>query len=212
VTTDGKPPTTAGALLESAGWSALLDRIIRGVCHDLNSRVSSLMAVTQLMQLGEPVPEAFRDETAKLEELARLLQLIPAIPEAEADARLPQDLVAEALTLHAKARDKGYARPPRVSVEEGTPAILVGAGRAVRAIALVIDRLGRDWDRLDRPVVIRGNAKAAHIDLPTVAPVDPGPWAATLSTVFAMDAGSFSVSEDGATISFPSLEVARASK
>ncbi len=212
MTTDDYPPTTAGSLLESAGWSALVDRIIRGVCHDLNSRVSSLMAVTQLMQLGEPVPEAFQDETAKLEQLARLLQLIPANPEAGAEARLPQDLVAEALSMHAKARDKGYVRPPRVSVADGTPAVLVGAGRTVRAMALLIDRLGGDWDRLDRPVVVRGDAKAAHIDIPSVAPVPPGPWTAALSAVFAMDAGSCSVTADGATVSFPSLEVSRASK
>lgn len=210
--TEGNPPISAGLLLEAAGWSALLDRIIRGVCHDLNSRVSSLMAVTQLMQLGEPVPDAFADETGKLEQLARLLQLIPTDLDGEPEALLLQDLVTDALTLHARARDKGYARPPRVEVSESTPAVLVGAGRAMRALTLLIDRSASDWDQLDQPVVVRGDEIAAHVELPSVAPVNPEGWASALGNVFAMDGGSMAVTESGATISFPSLAVSRGAR
>lgn len=67
--------------LESAGWSIVSDRIIRGICHDLNGRTNSLSNLAYLLgEGGSPwsdVDSVIEDEVSRLESVVRLLRLLP---------------------------------------------------------------------------------------------------------------------------------------
>jgi len=205
------PDEDPDVLLARAGWSPLLDRILRGVCHDLNSRASSLVAVTQLVELGEPLPDAYREEAPKLHHLSDSLQRLSASTRARVEGALPRELIGEALAMHARARERAYEEAPPVVEDEGVPAVLVCPGRVQRGLALLIDRCSIHWDRREDPVRLRGNEREATILIPGVEPVARGAWTDPLEAVFAMDGGRLRLGERGAALTFPSLEAARAS-
>lgn len=67
--------------LESAGWSIVADRIIRGICHDLNGRTNSLSNLAYLLGAGgspwSEVDSVVEEEVSRLDAVVRLLRLLP---------------------------------------------------------------------------------------------------------------------------------------
>ena len=67
--------------LDRAGWSQIADRVLHGLCHDINGRAGSLSGLTFLLesQDGEAssVLPFLNQELAQLEEVVRLLRLLP---------------------------------------------------------------------------------------------------------------------------------------
>ena len=50
--TSAMPRPQLISLLDGAGWGVVRDRIIRGLCHDLNGRVNSVSNIGFLMEGG----------------------------------------------------------------------------------------------------------------------------------------------------------------
>ena len=66
--------------LDEAGWILLADRLIHGLCHDLNGRAGSISSLVYLLDSGEEptsVTAILEEESLKLEEAIRLLRLVP---------------------------------------------------------------------------------------------------------------------------------------
>jgi len=67
--------------LDVAGWPVVADRIIYGLCHDLNGRANSLSNLAYLMtsegNAWEEVSSVVEEEVTRLEEAVRLLRLLP---------------------------------------------------------------------------------------------------------------------------------------
>ncbi len=67
--------------LDQAGWTLVADRVIRGLCHDLNGRLYSLSNLTYLLNSGggdwSGVSSVVEEEVTRLGEAVRLLRLLP---------------------------------------------------------------------------------------------------------------------------------------
>ena len=67
--------------LDQAGWPLVADRVIRGLCHDLNGRLYSLSNLTYLLNSGggdwSGVSSVVEEEVTRLGEAVRLLRLLP---------------------------------------------------------------------------------------------------------------------------------------
>jgi hypothetical protein len=67
--------------LNDAGWSLVADRIIRGICHDLNGRINSLSSLSYLLDTGSGdwgrVGPVFVEELERTEELSSFLRVLP---------------------------------------------------------------------------------------------------------------------------------------
>lgn len=214
VPSSGDAPVDSGSpspaeLLAAAGWSPMLDRILRGLAHDLNGRVSSLMAIEQLLELDDELPPEFHEEPGKLERIARFVQLLPTDLDATARAALPADLLERAATLHGKARGRALDDLPAPDIADGTPAVLVGDGRVVRGLVLVLDRCSVSWGATDR-VRIEGDEHGAAFVVPCPGTGDLDGPPAALARLFAMDGGTLRAESGRWVLSFPSLAAARA--
>jgi len=93
-------------LLVRAGWPAVLDRILAGLSHDLNGRVTALRGFLELAELGDAPGslEAFlKGEVERLELLARTLwSLNDGSPAPELVA--PGPFLSGVLQLHERHR------------------------------------------------------------------------------------------------------------
>ena len=81
MTTASDPRQTLLRTLEEAGWSLAAERIIRGICHDLNGRINSLMSLSYLLNTGsmkwDKVGPMVEEDLKWAEELSRLLHALP---------------------------------------------------------------------------------------------------------------------------------------
>ena len=199
----------AASLLALSGWSFVLDRILAGVCHDLNGRVSSLLAVTQLIELGEPLPTTFQAEPAKLEAVARFLALIPAYLGAEPNPNRMQDLLSTAMDLHAKVRGM-LEEPPPVRFAEDLPPVLVSEGRAVRGLVLLLDHSMRSFPEPDVPVSVAGDPSLVSVTVPMGnADIRDDEALHHLGLLFEMDGAELTVEKEALVLRLPSLSAAR---
>ena len=207
------PPQSheAASLLALSGWSYVLDRILASVCHDLNGRVSSLQALTQLMELGETLPETLNAEPAKLESIVRLLALIPAYLGAEPSPIRMQDLLSSAMDLHGKVRSAMEEQPPSVEFLDGVPPVLVNESRAVRGMVLLLDHSMRSSPEPGVSVRVGGDESMATVGLPLGAVgVQDEDSLEPLTQLFEMDGGELEVEARTLVLRLPSVAAARA--
>jgi hypothetical protein len=207
--TDATSPHPAAVLLANAGWSALQDRILMDLCHDLNGRIAALHALWQLTQMGETPPTDLASELARLEGVAgRLSQLLGSVDEAPPVPLEPQQLVERALAcLHGASHVHGGLD---LAVEGALPAVLVNEGRFLRAILLFVDRAVAM--RGDVVFTIRGDSDGVELAFDVEGGVGPGKGAdlASLDAVLRLDGGAVSVEPARCALRLPSLTRARA--
>jgi hypothetical protein len=198
----------AAGLLAEAGWTDLFDRVIHGVCHDLNGRVTSLHAVTQLVELGEGLPPTFGVEEERLAQIARGLMMIPYDLGAEPNAAILPELMERVLSIHDKVRDVELSKP-HLTVGEEVPPVLVNEGRCVRALVLVVDRYLRHAPKADAAIRVAASSGDAEVSLPGAADALSETEAEALAEVLAMDGVELRGNEDELRVVFPSLARAR---
>ncbi len=137
------PVTSA---LEEGGWRRVSDRILQGLCHDLAGRASSLGGLVQLIQLGDREPDSvapFLDaEVTRLEEIIRLLRLLPGDPDAGGEPLAPSELIPTLVLLQRHHR--GLESVEIVLDEDrSAPPILVNWTAFARAFLLVLSEAAR---------------------------------------------------------------------
>jgi hypothetical protein len=198
------------SLLAQSGWGYVLDRILAGVCHDLNGRVSSLQAVTQLLALGEPLPDTFHTEPEQLADIARFVALIPSDLGAEPIPIAAEEILHTAVDLHARVRG-AIVEPTPLEILEGVPPVLVNRGRAVRGAILLTDYSMRSLPEPDRPIRLGGDSVQAIIEFPVgdAGSQDPD-LLEPLARLFEIDGGDLQVTHGQLLFRLPSLAAARA--
>lgn len=206
---DAMSPHPAAGLLANAGWSALQDRILMDLCHDLNGRIAALHALRQLTEMGETAPTDLASELARLEGVAgRLSQLLGAVDGAPPVPLEPRQLVERAL---ACLRGASHAHGGiDLAVEGALPAVLVNEGRCLRTILLFADRAAAM--RGDVVFTIRGDPEGVELAFDVDGGVGPDDAAdlALLDAVLRLDGGAVSVEPARCALRLPSLTRARA--
>lgn len=198
----------AAAALADAGWSDLQDRLILGFCHDLNGRVTSLYAVSQLVDLGEPLPDSFDTEVVRLEEVARRVAFLHGdLESAPGPFSLP-DLLDRAVGLHGGLKDL-TASEVRLNVADGGPALLVNEGRCLRLLLLFFEAAVRYADERSAALDVISNGNGVEISFPVpegepVSDLDP------LDRVASLDSGRVVVTEGRCRLRLLTLSAARA--
>jgi hypothetical protein len=208
--TDAMSPHPAAVLLANAGWSALQDRVLMDLCHDLNGRIAALHALWQLTEMGETPPTDLASELARLEGVAgRLSQLLGAVDEAPPVPLEPRQLVERALKCLEGASHASQGSLD-LAVEGPLPAVLVNEGRCLRTILLFVDRAVAMAG--DVSFTIRGDPDGIELafDVEGGAGPDDGADLALLDAVLRLDGGAVSVEPARCALRLPSLARARA--
>ncbi len=209
-------------LLARAGWLHVSDRILSGVCHDLNGRVSSLDGLVQLLRLDgaedTPVIPYLREEVAKLESVVSLLRLIPGELMAEPEPITPGELLERVARLHRTHRGL-EAIETVVSYAEGLPPLLVSWPRVGRSL-LVLSAWAAHAARTSggRSIELRAEAAGESVvlrltageegrALPALGAEASAPAVDALRGLLEMDGGELEIDLGDGTISvrLPSL-------
>jgi hypothetical protein len=81
MTTASDPRQALLRTIDEAGWPMVAERVIRGICHDLNGRINSLMSLSYLLNSGsmkwDKVGPMVEEELKLAEELSRSLHALP---------------------------------------------------------------------------------------------------------------------------------------
>lgn len=134
--------------LDEAGWILLADRLIRGICHDLNGRSGSISSVAHLLDLGE-VPTSIiailEQESRRLEEDVRLLRLLPDDAE-EPQMLAPGEILPSLASMIPLQRGLEGVRV-RVDIPPSAPAIYMDRTVFVRALLLLLSAAAEEAER-----------------------------------------------------------------
>ena len=164
------------------GWRPTGDALLRGLAHELSNRIGTIGAAAEALAASDPASRLaplLAGEARRLEELLRLLRLLPDDPSLPPEPVRPADLLADAaalFALHARGRDARVAvadaetaPPVRVRVAETVRrlvALLEGAAGSAPAPAIHV-RCAGDDDTLR--LEVDGPGDRASLALPTLA-------------------------------------------
>jgi C4-dicarboxylate-specific signal transduction histidine kinase len=129
----------AGSVEGSEGWKWVSDQVVAGICHDLNDRLSALSGLLELAELDGAVdPELggpLRSELVRVEELVRLLRLLPGgRVEGVEPVRVVELLEVAAALLR---RHRGL-EDVTVEVETGVDAVVRASWGALNRVLLLL--------------------------------------------------------------------------
>lgn len=149
--------STVAVHLARAGWPALVHRLLGGVVHDLNGRITATGGVAQLLAFGDDPTEmagALGDEVHKLTETAGALSLLVAGHEPPGGHGVALAETLPALVAverrHRGLRDVAFD----VVADPATPVTRAGAGVVVPVVLLALTRAGEEATRRDGTVRI----------------------------------------------------------
>ncbi len=167
-------------------WNTLLDQLLRGVSHSLSNRAVALSAMAALQQDDDPeIRELVPAELVRLQELNRLLRLLPAETRTAVQALDARDVVRDVVAfmeLHPRHRDalwvvRGEAAPLPVRTRRWM---------LMRTLLLACDAIARDATSAGAGEVAlecRGDDGTVTVEVRAivVATPDVPPTAATLA-------------------------------
>jgi hypothetical protein len=127
-------------------FDALRDAILRGIAHALSNRVAALGGIGMLVDPGdiwtERLAKALGDEGKRLEDILRLLRLLPDDGRGEAGAIELQPLIPDVIALHAYNSALLQVECTSVADRETAP-VFANRPRLVHALLLAIDTAKR---------------------------------------------------------------------
>jgi len=137
-------------LLALAGWPGTEERILGGICHDMNGRVAALRGLLQLTGMGDDprtLTEYLEDEVRRLERMARMLALFPDHTEGGLQMMAPGEVLPDLLLLHGKHRGLEGITTELV-VDPEAPAFRASRRRLQRALLVALGAVA--WSALGR--------------------------------------------------------------
>lgn len=200
--------------LAAAGWSDVCDRIVAGLCHDLNGRVTSLAGMVQLLRLeedsGSLIP-FLEEEVGRLERTVALLRSTAGEPlESPEPLHLPE-FVPELVQLfdrhrHLEVLETGTTfgdglLPVRARFTYLGRAILILLSIAGREAMIRERRLALEVDLDGETGRVRVTARAGEVLRDPSERPDPAGRAAGMPRVAELLGGVWSerVDDDGAS-------------
>ena len=146
-----------------AQWQRVGEGVLAGICHTLNSRVTALWGIAELLSAdgaNTSLTALLRAELERLERLARLLQWVPRRPGRGVEPVSLADVLPELVELQREYR--GF-EGTEVELEGDplTPAIVVDPAALGRAVLLLLTAAVRVAPRPGRVTAAYGPAGAA---------------------------------------------------
>ena len=169
------PPVGDDVLLARAGWPATFDRILAGLCHDLNGRAAALRGFIQLKAFGDApasLDGLLEEEVERLEELARTLSCVPDRAGGEPELLAPRELLADLLRLHGKHRGLETFRTD-LEVDREAPPLRAFRRRLQRALLVALGEAA--WSAHRRGGRSLGISCAGGVDGGLLIEITPGP-------------------------------------
>jgi signal transduction histidine kinase len=161
---------------DTSSFDALRDAILRGMAHALSNRVAALGGINGLADPGEiwteRLSKALHDEARRLEDILRLMRLLPDDGRGEPGAIELQPLVPDVVALHAYQSALLQVECAAIYDRETMP-VFANRPRLVHALLLAIDaakrhaqskggRVSVSYAGDAECVTIRGQATAAR--------------------------------------------------
>ena len=163
-------------------FDALRDAILRGVAHALSNRVAALGGIAGVVDPGqiwtEKLSQLLHGEAKRLEDILRLLRLVPNDDRAPAGAIELQPLLPDVVALHA-FNSALLQVECVVEYDRETMPVYGSRPRLVHTLLLILDAAKRHAQRNEARVVIRysGNGDRVIIAVAT----EPSTGAAVVS-------------------------------
>ena len=126
-------------------WQRVAEDILAGICHSLNSRVTTLWGVAELLALHAPgagVPELLRDEVRRVERSVRLLQWLCRRTGSGGEIVSLGDLLPDFVELHREHRGLEGARVT-LEGDARTPPVAIDPVALCRAVLLLLSAAAR---------------------------------------------------------------------
>lgn len=131
---------------DSTSFDVLRDAILRGMAHALSNRVAALGGISGLADPGQiwtdRLSKALNDEARRLENILRLLRLLPDDGRGEAGAVELQPLVPDVIALHGYQSALLQVECTAVHDRETMP-VFANRTQLVHALLLAIDAAKR---------------------------------------------------------------------
>lgn len=163
---------------ESNPFDALRDAILRGMAHALSNRVAALGGINGLVDPGqiwtERLSKALHDEARRLEDILRLMRLLPDDGRGMAGAVELQPLIPDVVALHAYHSALLQVECAVVH-DRATMPVFANRPRLVQALLLVIDEVKRHARPRGARVVVSygGDAERVAIRVATEPSTTP---------------------------------------
>jgi hypothetical protein len=174
MTTISDPRQALIRAIDEAGWSSVAERVIRGICHDLNGRINSMTSLTYLLNTGSmewpKVGPMVEDELKWTEELSRLLHVLPD------DSRVPEvldpgELVARVVRL-VRLQPGLESVQWEVTIPPDFPATRMDETLLLRCLVLLLTGVADEGkEKEGARISIRGRSDSSTLT------IEPG-WAA----------------------------------
>ncbi len=200
-------PHGSASRLAAAGWGPFQDRLVLGLCHDVNGRVTSLQAVTQLVDMGEPLPETFGIEVERLEELAERMSVLYGNVEAPPIPFSLPELLERAAKLYGQLKS-GSPETVRLAIQEGTPPVLINEGRCLRYLLLFLDEACTTGESPEVTLEVVGDREGVQLWF-KAGPGTEAPGLDALDELVQLDSGEVIFEAGRWVLRLPSLSRAR---
>ena len=157
---------------DTASFDVLRDAILRGMAHALSNRVAALGGISGLADPGqvwtERLSKALNDEARRLEDILRLLRLLPNDGRGEPGAVELQPLVPDVIVLHGYQSALLQVECTAVHDRETMP-VFANRPQLVHALLLAIDAAKRHAQPRGARVSVsyRGDAERVTIRVAT---------------------------------------------
>jgi signal transduction histidine kinase len=134
--------------LVEAGWLFLADRLIHGICHDLNGRSGSISSLAYLLNAGEEpasVTAIMEEESHRLEENVRFLRLL--LDDDEGPQMLAPGEVLPSLAKMIPLQRGLEGVQVRVSIPPTAPAVRIDKTIFIRVFLLLVSAAAEEAGR-----------------------------------------------------------------
>jgi len=124
-----------------ARWLEVHDELLRGVTHALSNRVATISAAAYMLEYddvtGAQAAASLRVETERMDTMLQLLRLLPSRDDREFEPVSPQDVITQAVALHAHHCDLRDVRVT-VTVRDGVLPVWVEPHAFLQAVLLAL--------------------------------------------------------------------------
>ena len=184
---------------ETPGFDPLRDAILRGMAHALSNRVAALGGINGLADPGqiwtERLAKALGDEARRLEDILRLMRLLPDDGRGDAGAIELQPLVPDVIALHAYQSALLQVECTAVFDRETMP-VFANRPRLVHSLLLAIDAAKRHAQRNGGRVVVSYGGAADVVVIRVATEPSPSPAKPMSSAAAAAAAAAPPVTEE----------------
>ena len=165
--------------------------------------MTSLYAVTQLVDMGEPLPGSFDKEVERLADVARRVALLQGDMEAPPTPISLSDVLERANGLHGGLKDLTQSEV-HVDLDDAGHAVLVNEARALRLVLLFYDLASRYGDAGSVTLRVVGDERGIEVSF-----IVPMSALKPLDRVAGLEGGRVDFETGRCSLHLPSLALAR---